>query len=59
MQTNRKNMLMEFDISCTSNEIAPERVIIFVKQMSDKVGLRKLLDDKCDIPVQVLAVDAK
>jgi hypothetical protein len=52
-------MLMEFDISCTSNEITPEIVIVFVKQMSDKVGLRKLLDDKCGIPVQVLAVDAK
>lgn len=51
MRSNRKILTMEFDISYTSKEITPWGGIIFLKQMMDKIGFRKLIEDNSDLPV--------
>lgn len=42
---------MEFDISFTDKEITPWGGMVFLKQMLDKIGFRKLIDDNADLPV--------
>ena len=42
---------MEFDIKYTNQEITPWGGMVFLKQMLDKIGFRKLLDEDGDLPV--------
>jgi len=42
---------MEFDISFTNKEITPWGGMVFLKQMLDKIGFRKLIEDNPDLPV--------
>lgn len=42
---------MEFDISYTSKEITPWGGMVFLKQMMEKIGFRKLVEDNPDLPV--------
>jgi hypothetical protein len=41
---------MDFDISYTSKEITPWGGMVFLKQMLDKIGFRKLILDNKDLP---------
>jgi len=51
MRSIRKKRLMEFDISYTSKEITPWGGMVFLKQMLQKIGFRKLIEDNPDLPV--------
>lgn len=51
MRSNRKKRPMEFDISYTSKEITPWGGMVFLKQMLQKIGFRKLIEDNPDLPV--------
>jgi hypothetical protein len=42
---------MEFDISFTDREITPWGGMVFLKQMLQKIGFRKIVDDNVDLPV--------
>jgi hypothetical protein len=42
---------MEFDISYTSKEITPWGGMVFLKQMLEKIGFRKLVENNSDLPV--------
>jgi hypothetical protein len=42
---------MEFDISYTNKEITPWGGMVFLKQMLEKIGFRKLIEDNPDLPV--------
>ncbi len=44
-------MSMEFDISYTSKEITPWGGMVFLKQMLEKNGFKKLVENNPDIPV--------
>ncbi len=44
-------MFMEFDISYTSKEITPWGGMVFLKQMLEKIGFRKLVENNSDLPV--------
>ena len=44
-------MSMEFEISYTSKEITPWGGMVFLKQMMEKIGFRKLVEDNPDLPV--------
>ena len=44
-------MSMEFDISYTSKEITPWGGMVFLKQMLEKIGFRKLVENNSDLPV--------
>ena len=41
---------MEFDISFTDREITPWGGMVFLKQMLEKIGLRKIIDENVDLP---------
>ena len=41
---------MEFDISYTSKEITPYGGMVFLKQMLQKIGFRKVVEDNIDLP---------
>ena len=47
MRSIRQIVEMEFDISYTSKEITPWGGMVFLKQMLQKIGFRKMVD-KCD-----------
>lgn len=51
MRSIRKKMSMEFEISYTSKEITPWGGMVFLKQMMEKIGFRKLVEDNPDLPV--------
>ena len=51
MRSIRKKMSMEFDISYTSKEITPWGGMVFLKQMMEKIGFRKLVENNSDLPV--------
>jgi len=51
MRSIRKKQPMEFDISYTSKEITPWGGMVFMKQMLQKIGFRKLIEDNPDLPV--------
>jgi hypothetical protein len=51
MRSIRKKSSMEFDISYTSKEITPWGGMVFLKQMLQKIGFRKLVEDNPDLPV--------
>lgn len=51
MRSIRKKRPMEFDISYTSKEITPWGGMVFLKQMLQKIGFRKLIEDNPDLPV--------
>jgi len=42
---------MEFEISYTSKEITPWGGMVFLKQMMEKIGFRKLVENNSDLPV--------
>jgi len=42
---------MEFDISYTSKEITPWGGMVFLKQMLQKIGFRKLVEYNPDLPI--------
>ena len=44
-------MFMEFDISYTSKEITAWGGMVFLKQMLEKIGFRKLVENNSDLPV--------
>ena len=44
-------MSMEFDISYTSKEITAWGGMVFLKQMLEKIGFRKLVENNSDLPV--------
>ena len=50
MRSNRKNCLMDFDISFTNKEITPWGGMVFLKQMLKKIGFRELIDSNTDLP---------
>ena len=41
---------MEFDISFTDREITPWGGMVFLKQMLQKIGFRKIVDENLDLP---------
>ena len=51
MRSIRKKSSMEFDISYTNKEITPWGGMVFLKQMLQKIGFRKLVEDNPDLPV--------
>lgn len=51
MRSVRKNRAMEFDISFVNKEITPWGGMVFLKQMLDKIGFRKLIENNSDLPV--------
>lgn len=51
MRSIRKKVFMEFEISYTSKEITPWGGMVFLKQMMEKIGFRKLVEDNPDLPV--------
>jgi Transposase DDE domain group 1 len=42
---------MEFDVSFTNKEITPWGGMVFLKQMLDKIGFKKLIEANQDLPV--------
>ena len=50
MRSIRNINTMDFDISYTSKEITPWGGMVFLKQMLDKIGFRKLVEDNPDLP---------
>lgn len=42
---------MEFDISFTNKEITPWGGMVFLKQMLDKIGFKKLVEENTDLPI--------
>ncbi len=41
---------MEFDISYTSKEVTPRGGMVFLKQMLQKIGFRKVIEQNNDLP---------
>jgi hypothetical protein len=44
-------LCMEFDISFTDREITPWGGMVFLKQMLQKIGFRKIVDENVDLPI--------
>ena len=50
MRSIRKITTMDFDIGYTSKEITPWGGMVFLKQMMNKIGFRKLVEANPDLP---------
>ena len=51
MRSNSYFSVMEFEIGYTDREITPWGGMVFMRQMLDKMGFRKVVNDQADLPV--------
>jgi len=51
MRSIRKNRAMDFDISFVNKEITPWGGMVLLKQMLQKIGFSKLIEENPDLPV--------
>ncbi|PZR05249.1 MAG: transposase [Flavobacterium psychrophilum] len=51
MCSNRHFRVMEFEIGYTEKEITPWGGMVFMRQMLEKMGFRKAVNDQLDLPV--------